>query len=33
MMTGLVWNDKTGKISIASGFHADVDGNVVENLI
>lgn len=29
--TGLVWDDKTGKISIASGFHADADGNVVKN--
>lgn len=29
--TGLVWDDKTGKISIASGFHADADGNIVKN--
>lgn len=29
--TGLVWDDKTGKISIASGFHADAEGNVVKN--
>lgn len=28
--TGLVWDDRTGKISIAPGFHADADGNVVK---
>ena len=27
--TGLVWDDSTGKISIAPGYHADADGNVV----
>lgn len=29
--TGLVWDDKTNKISIASGFHADSNGNVVKD--
>lgn len=29
--TGLVWDDETGKISIASGFHADAEGNVVKD--
>lgn len=29
--TGLVWDDKTNKISIASGFHADSEGNVVKD--
>lgn len=29
--TGLVWDDQTGKISIASGWHADADGNVVKD--
>ena len=29
--TGLVWDDSTGKISIAPGFHADADGNVVKD--
>lgn len=29
--TGLVWDDRTGKISIAPGFHADADGNVVKD--
>ena len=29
--TGLVWDDETGKISIASGWHADADGNVVKD--
>ena len=28
--TGLVWDDSTGKISIAPGFHADADGNVIK---
>ena len=28
--TGLVWDDETGKISIAPGWHADADGNVVK---
>lgn len=28
--TGLVWDDSTGKISIAPGFHADADGNIVK---
>jgi hypothetical protein len=30
-VTGLVWNDETGKISIAAGWHADADGNVVRD--
>jgi hypothetical protein len=30
-VTGLVWNDETGKISIAAGWHADADGNVVKD--
>ena len=29
--TGLVWDDASGKISIAPGFHADADGNVVKD--
>lgn len=29
--TGLVWDDSTGRISIAPGFHADADGNVVKD--
>ena len=29
--TGLVWDSATNTISIASGFHADADGNVVKN--
>lgn len=29
--TGLVWDDSTGKISIAPGFHADADGNVIKD--
>ena len=29
--TGLMWDDSTGKISIAPGFHADADGNVVKD--
>ena len=29
--TGLVWDDATGRISIAPGFHADADGNVVKD--
>ena len=29
--TGLVWDDETCKISIASGFHADAEGNVVKD--
>lgn len=29
--TGLMWDDSTGKISIASGWHADADGNVVKD--
>ena len=29
--TGLVWDDSTGKISIAPGYHADTDGNVVKD--
>lgn len=29
--TGLVWDDRTGKISIAPGFYADADGNVVKD--
>lgn len=29
--TGLAWDDETGKISIASGFHADAEGNVVKD--
>lgn len=29
--TGLVWDYRTGKISIAPGFHADADGNVVKD--
>ena len=29
--TGLVWDDSTGKISIAPGHHADADGNVVKD--
>ena len=29
--TGLVWDDETGKISIAPGWHADADGNVVKD--
>lgn len=30
-MTGLVWDDKTGKVSIASGFHADANGDIVKD--
>ena len=30
-MTGLVWDSDNNKISIASGFHADENGNVVKN--
>lgn len=30
-MTGLVWDADTNTISIASGFHADEDGNVVKD--
>lgn len=29
--TGLVWDDASGKISIAPGFHADADGFVVRD--
>ena len=29
--TGLVWDDATGKISIAPGFHADENGDVVKD--
>ena len=29
--TGLVWDDSTRKISIAPGYHADADGNVVKD--
>ena len=29
--TGLVWDDETGKISIAPGWHADAEGNVVKD--
>jgi len=29
--TGLVWDDETGKISIAPGWHADADGFVVRD--
>lgn len=29
--TGLLWDDETGKISIAPGYHADADGNVVRD--
>lgn len=29
--TGLVWDDATGKISIAPGFHADEHGDVVRD--
>lgn len=29
--TGLVWDDSTGKISIAPGFHADADGTVIKD--
>ena len=29
--TGLVWDDASGKISIAPGYHADADGNVVKD--
>ena len=28
--TGLVWDSSTNTISIAPGFHADADGNVVK---
>lgn len=28
---GLVWDEASGKISIAPGFHADADGNVVKD--
>lgn len=28
--TGLVWDSNTNTISIAPGFHADADGNVVK---
>ena len=30
-MTGLVWDADTNTISIAPGFHADADGNVVKD--
>ena len=30
-MTGLVWDRDTNTISIASGFHADENGNVVKD--
>lgn len=30
-MTGLVWDADTNTISIAPGFHADEDGNVVKD--
>ena len=30
-MTGLVWDADTNTISIAPGFHSDVDGNVVKD--
>lgn len=29
--TGLMWDDETGKISIAPGFHADENGDVVKD--
>ena len=28
--TGLVWDDATGKVSVAPGFHADAEGNIVK---
>ena len=28
---GTEWDDKTGKLSIAPGWHADADGNVVRD--
>ena len=30
-MTGLVWDADTNMISIAPGFHADAEGNVVKD--
>ena len=30
-MTGLVWDADTNTISIAPGFHADAEGNVVKD--
>ena len=30
-MTGIVWDSDTNTISIAPGFHADSDGNVVKD--
>ena len=30
-MTGLVWDSDTNTISIAPGFHADAEGNVVKD--
>lgn len=29
--TGLVWDDQTGKISIAAGYHANENGDVVRD--
>lgn len=29
--TGVQWNDETGKLSIAKGWHADEAGNVVRD--
>lgn len=29
--TGVQWDDVTGKLSIAPGWHADPDGNVVRD--
>lgn len=29
--TGLVWDDVTGKVSIAPGFHANENGDVVKD--
>lgn len=29
--TGIKWDDESGKVSIASGFHADPLGNVVKD--
>lgn len=29
--TGIVWNDETGKVSIASGWHADENGYIVRD--
>ncbi len=29
--TGIVWDDKTGTLSIADGWHADADGFIVRD--